>query len=57
MAQTGEVKWVVTAGVPTLDSTGEVKWAITAGIPNAYSSEPPPEGNPWYHYARSNRGQ
>ena len=38
MAQTGEIKFVITAGIPSIDQTGEVKFIITAGIPNAYTS-------------------
>lgn len=38
MAQTGEIKWVSTAGLPSVTNTGEIVWHITAGIPNAYTA-------------------
>lgn len=37
MAQTGETKWVVTAGIPNVSEAGETVWQITAGIPSAYT--------------------
>lgn len=39
MAQTGEVKYVVTAGIPSIEETGEVKYQVTAGIPSAWTEE------------------
>ena len=38
MAQTGEVKFVITAGIPSIGNTGETDFNITAGIPSAYTS-------------------
>ena len=38
MAQTGEVKYVVTAGIPTIEETGEVKVQVCAGIPSAWTA-------------------
>ena len=46
MAQTGETKLVITAGVPSVGNTGETKFTITAGIPSAYTDEEPPVGDP-----------
>jgi len=43
MAQTGSTKWVITAGIPSVNETGAVKWQITAGIPSAWTAAVPPE--------------
>ncbi len=51
MAQTGEVKYVVTAGIPSILETGEVQSQIAAGIPSAYTAAGV-TGNPWYYYAQ-----
>lgn len=37
MAQTGETKWVVTAGIPNVSETGETVWQVNAGIPSAFT--------------------
>lgn len=38
MAQSGETKWVIVAGIPNIGNAGETVWNIVAGIPNAYSA-------------------
>jgi hypothetical protein len=38
MAQTGEVKHVVTAGIPSIGEEGEVQFQVCAGIPSAWTA-------------------
>lgn len=38
MAQTGETKCVITAGIITILETGEVQCQIIAGIPSAWAA-------------------